>query len=808
MKKIVFILLGMLFILSCQDQVESMKQFQVGADGKVEVELTVQVPNVQLPESRALTEKPYIFHLYLAVFDEAGYLLEYVKADVTPAEENDREYIYKVKLSPTSYPTTIHYIANGPTSVNFGTETEVVGNMSTWGETDAYWQKVDLPEGIKVITVNENKVLDNNVRTKLTGIRLIRNFSWIKLQDNAENFVLESFCVVNTRTRGSVAPYNASKQEFVNFKDSITHENLVANGYEAYIPGDAELNKQIPPEMYWGTDYFIYERERPKADPLFILMKGTYTAENGDVMPGRYYKVDLRDANGDYFPVLRNFRYQVNLNNIKHAGHATSEAAAQGAGSGDVSTSIETENLNNISNSVIRLWVSYTDKMLVSNESVTLKYKFVNLTDAATSLNDSVTINREGLSNENKVINTYETAVSDESDGWRTITISPVAVSPQRKTETITLVGRVKIGEQTYTLQRKVKFTLREKMNFDLVCDPNAIMEKIGDPFDLVIKVPGGLGNSIFPLDFEIEAVKQSITPNLGDNLPVVTGKSIVPGKETKTTIGFIKSVSWDEYEDAENESGYKAIRCHFKSNRAVSATQIYAQNEYFNLDSVYLGNYVPGEFTDLVFEPSSITDASQPIEFRFKMSELPQQGYVTVTLDGLEPTDTETKLTYLGVKDGKAQYKYEPNDKDDNEFKLQPTVESGSMNVKLEAYRFTPAEKSIAFGKIIPAGHIKVGNKYNNIGTGTVFYLYTSDPKKQTNVTPFASFTANSNGSNPSDIVVTNEVYNQLKNDKIYVRYSIPGRFSWSNPTYYVAKDVNLMVLINGPVNLDFEKQ
>lgn len=806
MKKIVFILLGMLFILSCQDQVESMKQFQVGADGKVEVELTVQVPNVQLPNSRALTEKPYIFHLYLAVFDEAGYLLEYVKADVNPAVENNVEYTYKVKLSPTSYPTTIHYIANGPTSVNFGTETEVVGNMSTWGETDAYWQKVDLPEGIKVITVNENKVLDNNVRTKLTGIRLIRNFSWIKLQDNAENFVLESFCVVNTRTRGSVAPYNASKQEFVNFKDSITHDSLVANGYEAYIPGDAELNKLIPIELYWGADYFIYERERPKADPLFILMKGTYKPENGDPMPGRYYKVDLRDANGDYFPVLRNFRYQVNLNNIKHAGHATSEAAAQGAGSGDVSTSIETENLNNISNSVIRLWVSYTDKMLVSNESVTLKYKFVNLADATTALNNEVEIKREGLSEENKVIAEIIPG-SDDSDGWRTITISPVAVSSQRKTETITLVGTARINEQTYTLQRKVKFTLREKMNFDLVCDPDSIMKKIGDSLDLVIKVPGGLGNSIFPLDFEIEAVEQSITPNLGDNLPVVTGKSIVPYKDKKTTIGFIKSVSWDEYEDAVNEGGYKAIRCHFKSNRAESATQIYAQNEYFNLDSVYLGNYVPGEFTNLKFEPSPITSASQSVEFSFNMSKQLAQGYVTVTLDGLEPADSEQKLTYLGVKDGKAQYEYDPVGLSDHSFNLQPTVESGIMTVTLEAYRFTAATKSTAFGRVIPAGHIKVGNKYNNIGNAMMFELYTSNPKKQTNVTPFASFTANSNGSNPSDIVVTNEVYNQIKNGTIYVRYSIPGRYSWSSRTYYVA-DVSLDELINGAVNLDFEKQ
>lgn len=803
MKKLVYILFLMLSILSCQDQLESMKQPQVGADGKVEVEFTVQIPEVQLYNSRALAEKPYIFHLYLAVFDEAGYLLEYVKADLNPAVENNEEYTYKVKLSPTSYPTTIHYIANGPTSVSFGTETEVVGQMSTWGEADAYWQKVYLPEGIKV---DDNGVLNDDVRSKLTGIRLIRNFSWITLNNEATNFVLESFCVMNTRDKGSVAPYNTTTGQFVDFTEQIKHDSLVAKGYEAYIPGDAELNKQIPREMYWGMDYFIYERERPKSDPMYILMKGTYTPENGEAMPGRYYKVDLRDAHGDYFPVLRNFRYQVNLKNIKHPGHATPEAAAQGAGSGDVSTSIETENLNNISNSVIRLWVSYTDRTLVSSDPDTLKYKFVNLANANISQNDNVSISWESLSDDKKVFNNCQKAGADDSDGWRTITIYPVSVSDQRKTQTLTLKGSLTIGGQTYTLQRKVQFTLRGKMVFDLVCDPDAISETMGEPFDLVIKVPGGLGSSLFPLDFEIEAVAQTITPNLGDNLPVVTGKSIVPNKN-KTTIGFIKSISWNEYEDAGNEGGFKPIRCHFKSNQAESATMIYAQNEYFTLDSVLLANYIPGEFTDLKFDPRSISDASQPTTFSFNMAALPSQGYVTVTLDGLEPTDTETKLTYLGVKDGKAQYAYNPT-VGNNSFNLQPTVESGIMNVKLEAYRFTPAEKSIAFGYVIPAGHIKVGNEYNNIGNIMMFELYTSNPGKKTNVTPFASFTTQSNGSNPSDIVVTNEVYNQLKNDKIYVRYSIPGRFSWSNPTYYVAKDVNLMVLINGPVNLDFEKQ
>ena len=65
----------------------------------------------------------------------------------------------------------------------------------------------------------------------------------------------------------------------------------------------------------------------------------------------------------------------------------------------------------------------------------------------------------------------------------------------------------------------------------DVSCDPNEIIETLGSPFDLVIWVPGGLGSSMFPLDFHIEAQEQSITPNQGDDLPVVTGNSIIAAK-------------------------------------------------------------------------------------------------------------------------------------------------------------------------------------------------------------------------------------------------------------------------------------
>jgi len=811
MKKALLLLVLFFFMFSCEDNMEFVKPSCVGTDGKVNANISFILPDV-LPSSRALSKEPYVDNIYLAVFDAAGYLLEYVKAESTPATTNEIEYSYQVKLSPTTYPTTIHFIGNAPASVSFGTESEVIGRMYTWGGNDAYWQKVYLPEGIKLN--DAGTALDAEVMGKLNGIRLVRNFSWIELTlaESVKNFQLESYCVINSRDKGSVAPYNASTGGFAEYGEKITHKKLVDAGYGANIPVDANLEQQILNEMYWckvggeaTNGYFIYEREVPRTDPLYMIMKGTYDPDlttEGDEMVGRYYKVDLRDNSGDYFPVLRNFKYSVQLTNISHSGHASAQAAAQGLGSGDVATSIETESFNNISNNIIRLWVDYTDITLISSEPVTLKYKFV-LLDSESVQNENVNILLEDVEEDKIVISYLEKDVADGPDGWRTITIMPTELSDIRKTQSITLEGTVSVDGKTYTLKRKVKFTLMKKLDIELICDPDAIANVIGSPFDLILKVPGGLGYSMFPLDFEIEAEQQSITPDKGDNLPVITGTSIVPNKSL-TTIGFIKSVSWNEYDKAANESGFKSIRCHFKSNKAASATSIFALNEYFNIAKAELGNYIPNVFTNLAFVPQSIpAQEGSGVVFSFNMSALPAQGNVTVTLDGLEPKTAGEQLIYLGVKDGKAQYAFSPTSKDNNSFDLVTSVNSGVVNVKLEAYRFTPNNAIAAIGGLlIPAGHIQVGL---NISSSTIFSLYASNPGKKTNVQPFASFTANSEGANPENIIVLDDVLKEIKNDKIYVRYSTQFLF-WT--TYYVA-EVDLSDLIAGTAgNLTFSQQ
>ena len=812
-KKLIYII-ALFALLACTDQIEH----DAMVDDKLSATISVVVPQLPCAQShtRAMALNPDIQNLYLAVFDDNGYLLEYTQAEqVEVATQNGKSYKYSIKLTPTAFPTTIHFIGNAPESIHFGTEVEAVGSLYTEGNADAYWQRVYLPEGI---VKNSAGTLDQSVADLLTGVRLIRNFAWVQLKTDATNFKIDSYCVINTYDKGSVAPYNTTSRSFSEYGSTQTYTDLInTKGYKGFIPAGAELNKQIPDESQWfqvGQEtnideyaYFIYEREMPITAPSFILVKGTYTTETGQKLANRYYKVDLRDSQGNYFPIIRNFRYGVMIEGIHHEGHASAEAAVAGAGSGDVSTAIETESFTNISNNVARLFVSYTDTTIVEgNSTIKLKYKFVVFgTDGNSQqiLNEdnNVTIN---TATNGDVINSWSRAAADDSDGWREITITTKALPADRKSQEITIKGTATIDEQTYTIQRKVTLNLRPKYTMNLVCNPDAIPNELGSPFDLIIKVPGGLSKSMFPLELQLEAKNQSMTPNLGDDLPVVTGKSAITGK---TAISFVKQLEWTEYDALTNEGGYKSVACHFKSNKAASATEIYALNKYFNNASTTLANYTPQTFSNLTFANKGVLDKGDiEVDFTFTMSQIPSQGYVTVALDNLEPAASETRLTYLGMKDGKALYSFSPTTTTETLHLLTSLDET--VRVGLSAYQFVDATSdSWKCSITIPQGNINVGNNTNiSRNSNVTFTLYTQNPGKDANAgnkIEKGQFSAKRSGSNGSDIPLTKTEYQAIVNNggNVYIRFK-------SGNTYYVATEQLTNLLKTGGATLSFTQQ
>lgn len=715
-KNILYYIVPLLAMLSCAEQVE----LGGAAEGKLGTTISVVLPKIPnaYPQTRAMAINPDMENLYLAVFDNNGYLMEYVKADIENQEaiENSTEYTYNVTLKPTDGATTIHFIGNSPTaSLKFGSEEELLASLYTENGNEAYWQRVVLSNGIKN---------DESTKTLLTGVKLIRNFAWINVISTAENFTVDAYCVVNTRTKGSVAPYNTNADQFVSFNVGHDYVEIVGTGsggqgYNGFVPSGAEINSNIPTENggwfvvpsnegynHDNNAFFIYEREKALSNPSYILVRGTYKYVDNDgeeiTMSNRYYKVDLRDSDGNYFPIIRNFRYRIKLTSIGHSGYDSAEDAANGAGSGDVSSAIETQTYNNISNGDARLFVSYTDTTIVDykrEEGYKLRYKYIIFnTDGTERIeNDSVTISCTG----NALEGEYTCATSNISQGtwkgWREITYRTTVLpnAPQTKSQQFVFTGT---DDNGYTLHRNVNITLRNKYDLQLECDPTAITKELGKPFDLIIKVPGGLGKSMFPLDIQLEAEAQSMTPNLGDNLPTVTGPSIVPEKK-KTTIGFIKQLSRAEYENffevnKDSNFAYMPVPCHFKSNKAESATVIYASNKFFNKTSTELGNYVPLDFSELELIPDNPwLAADSEVKFSFTMDTIPSKGYVTLALNNMTKADDEERLDYIGVDaEGRICYSFYPESIQealDEPLRFNVGTAGKTIAVKLSAYQF-----------------------------------------------------------------------------------------------------------------------
>ena len=833
MKKILYILFCLVPLLTMQSCTEHLEE-NLTNERKLSTTISVIVP--QLPsahsQTRAMDIQPDVNSLHVAVFDENGYLLEYVEATYKDkenniktglAKENNTIYNYTVDLTPTDFKTTLHFIGNGPTSIRFGTETEVMSKLYTENGQEAYWQRVVLNNGIKFEKNSNNQyVLDTNVANALKGIELIRNFAWINLTESANNFEILSYCVVNTYDKGSVAPYNSAKFGFATFGSDQSYNEIVkgqyvenentytGQSYNGFIPADATLNKEIPAESAWfkvnGTDadnfaYFIYEREKGTSDPPFILVKGKY-ADNTE---SSYYKVDLRDDDGS-FPIIRNFRYTINLEKVEHAGHKTAQDAANSSGSGDVSTSWDTEKFTNISDNEARIFVSDTEITVTEQTNdLEILFKFLIYDTSGTGITSNGSVTATVDTKGDNVIKSIN-IVGTQGDEWYKVKISTFApVEGFPMSQDIIIKGTYKgANNEDKSLQRKVTINLRTKYNMQLICDPTEITREMGTPFDVLIKLPNpaNMNQSVFPLEFQLEAENQSMTPNLGDDLPAITGKSIVTGKEGKTTIGFIKQLEYSDYTElATDANGYKILPCHFKSNKnideAVNGTTIYSQNKYFNSAFTDLKYYNSFEFDNLAFNPAILpTTKETNVEFSF---EIPQEGLelldsrsgdeqcIIVTLENLTKADDEDRLNYISAADGKSFWKFYSTQTSET-LKLKTTDASlTSVEVALSAYHFEDASATLSSKIVIPAGTIKVALDRFQITDGTQFTI-----KSGSDI--IGTFEVKNGTNEEFELQLTNEQYTTMYNNNTLVNVSFIFYNSWT-----MTEEVSFQNLVNG---------
>lgn len=681
MKKIIYAILGIFLMVACtDDHFEDIPTLpQEVTKGKVEVKISVQIPDAKAAASRSFSN-PAITTLHLAVFDANGYLSEVVPAtradDETGLGTADEPIEFKVDLSQTPSKRIIHFLANETIDASqFGTEGDLIGALYTEGTDDAYWQRVEFPDGISYSweDKNDNDILDadetiisNTIGDKLTKVPLIRNFAKITVQ-KAEGmttsgnvgFTLQGFTVVNVPDRGSVAPFNTNGGGFAQYLDSktpydystLTTTTASFNGYTGFIPSDAVINSEIGAFLDPEGVFYTYERNNQSKNEnrTFVIVKGKFGEEETS-----YYKIDLTYTNTEtnkteYYEILRNFHYNIVITNVEASGANSPEEAATMTGShNNLSAATETQSLLNISDGAERLFVNHTEYVFVaSGETMALKYRYVPSIDDPNTENNGVATYSWDVENQAVASITAIDAATDDAQGWRTLTVTAAEMDPNRnKQQTLTLVAG--------NLSRTVKFILRKKFDFsnEMATSPQTVSEasnKLKATFVYSFTIPENIPESLFPMTFIVQADPENIYPNADENsLPV----QVLDGQQT---FGYEREVTWEEYQQTGG-----IINCYFRVNTTSYAnTQITVSNKYFNdCNAVTLNdNNSTYAFSNLVVNGGDAVPygVGRSVTFTFNMPYVATGGTdVTITANKMSASRATTfiyKATTAGTQ-------------------------------------------------------------------------------------------------------------------------------------------------------------
>ena len=571
-------------------------------------------------------------------------------------------YSFKVQLELSDTKRTIHFLGNIDENqlITGSYSYQVLPTLVSYPGKQAYWQKIELDKiHPKVdqqtgqnIMVNGSYVPDEATESALSYVPLIRNYAEIQVTDataDEDNFELYSYSVIYFPKNGSVVPYrgNAGGEDPFSFGSSTRFSGYESCNfttldetlnYLGNMPPKVEIDKFIPTdEMFINPDlsdgrvirydanntsqgFRIYERTIPNdnLEPTFVIIRGKF----GDGDDYYYYRLDLMETkvvNNEsvyqYYPIYRNFRYNIRLNRISSAGVETPQLAAVSSGAEDISADISMKHLGDISNGITRLVVepfmsrTYTGP---NEEGYYYLYaRFFNDVNSADPNTDWGAVSVELMpmdGNEDDILTLYDDVGNEVHafypsaqemggvPGFRIIRFNTKIPGNETKTQKIKITGRNLYTHEQYPLYREVEISLQNKQPLQLsLSKPELRMEK-GAKQVLNISIPDGLPSSMFPLEFIIEAERLTLTPDNtvdGNNLPVLSGQSISENDayKGKQTIQFVRTLSLEEYNGITAVDNFCTFSCYFMTNREESATTVWVANDFFYLGSVSFTN-------------------------------------------------------------------------------------------------------------------------------------------------------------------------------------------------------------------------
>lgn len=675
----------------------------------------------------------------------------------------DSDYVqqFRVVLTLTDQPRIIHFIANCPVDqIAYGHESSIISNLYVENGEAAYWSRAEVPH-IKV--EEESYTLNGEVhrhpcehlKKHLEYVHLLRNFAEIEVEDGtAENdlFELVEFTVYNTIHKGTVAPYNSNNQEdpfqcFVDW-DEDEDGNFTGTGhthtyqdfmnmdypYEGHALSSAELDTDFPRDaqgnIIWYSEnnpFFMYERkvsvmtdeeEKWIESPPHVIVKALYNGAPS------YYKFDLvynvMDTTNTsivkeikYYNILRNFLYKFTITSVSGPGYSTPEEAKAGATSNNLAGSSEASKFTEVSVGTGAIAVSYTDTTVVNSGVIHLKYKYERRNSAGNIevKNDSLYVTLENASN-GDVIASSQIATSNITTapwaGYRDVALT--IKEPGNLTQTQTIIVKTEDAK----LLRKVRINLRKRLQMKVSCKPR-IAYGIDVPQEVIIKLPPGMTEDMFPLNLDMEVKGLTLSPDAsveGNHLPVTSGASIINGK-TGNAFHFTKTIiTYAEYNNSTDldDEKYRIVRTYWRTNTQNNASTIYVDNKYFEQANTSWIN-VNNAFSNVAVSTQNIPKGlDREVEITFTMSS-GDNSYagrdVKITLNGLKNASGQSEFTIKPVT-SQANNVTVNNNRVVTITGLKTTAVDGKVGFSLECDDYQLASEE--------SGE-RVGNQFTNYG-------------------------------------------------------------------------------------------
>lgn len=443
-----------------------------------------------------------------------------------------------------------------------------------------------------------------------------------------------------------------------------------------------------------GED-FLYECPFREADENpFMIIKAEWD-ENGDAAGGTstcYYKADFvykKDGVNTYYNILRNFQFTLSIGSVAEKGASTIYEAVNSIAMNNFESSTMASTLTNISNGNERLYISATDRLLTTGRIDTVYLRnsvFANNswdwdTDPSDNYGVSRTYKKTNLVGRDDDLITsvdFDGIVgSSDSDsdweGWTRVIVNfadPYELNLRKGM--VWKQSLVFYNTDEPALSRTCVFTRRRP--FELYLDvQDYVAAAEGQSCRVDIRIPAGLTEARFPLEFYLEQEKNTLYPDAtsGILLPVNTGKTQIPGRSGNNYY-FTRIITWQEYTNAQASiDGIRTFPCYFKTLVAQSATTVWVMpasadghfsiqddvlNEFTNKDS-FLNEKVAGSIS---FQYSSLVvkagdDEDETVESRTNEATAISGAEVTYTSSNTSVATVSSKGVVTGHAVGSA---------------------------------------------------------------------------------------------------------------------------------------------------------